>query len=48
MLTIRTVSYKYMVNGETLNMSIAKRGMGQSDPLSPLIFIIFKEYMHMV
>lgn len=46
MLTVSTVSYKFLINGETTQYLQAKRWLRQGNPLSPLLFVIVMEYLH--
>ncbi|XP_058768387.1 uncharacterized protein LOC131642117 [Vicia villosa] len=46
MLCVSTVSYRYMINGQTSRILKAKRGIRQGDPISPLLFVIVMEYLH--
>lgn len=46
MLTVTTVSYKFIVNEEYTRILKAKRGLRQ--PISLLLFVIVMEYLHRV
>lgn len=48
MVCVSTVSYRYMVNGKPTRILKARRGLRQGDPLSPLLFVLVMEYMHMI
>lgn len=45
MTTIRTVSYRFNVNGNYIVIIEAKRGIRQGDPISPLLFVLVMEYL---
>lgn len=47
MLAVTTMSYKFFINGATTKFLEAKRGLRQGDHLSPLLFVIVMEYLHM-
>ncbi|XP_058783389.1 uncharacterized protein LOC131658071 [Vicia villosa] len=44
--TLRTVSYRYLINGQVSGILKAKRGLRQGGPVSPLLFVIVMEYLH--
>ncbi|XP_058768924.1 uncharacterized protein LOC131642722 [Vicia villosa] len=46
MLAVRSVSYRYLVNGQVSDILKAKRGLRQGDPVSPLLFVLVMEYLH--
>ncbi|XP_058764434.1 uncharacterized protein LOC131637885 [Vicia villosa] len=44
-LTVVTnVSYEFNINGHTIERMMAKRGLRQGDPISPLPFVLMMEY----
>lgn len=46
MLTVRTVAYRFNVNGMYTKLMPAKRGIKQGDPLSLIMFVIMMEYLN--
>lgn len=46
MCLVTNVSYTYKVNGNCIETVIAKRGIRQGDPISPLLFVIMIEYLN--
>ena len=46
MCCVRTVSYRYVINGVPSKILKARRGLRQGDPLPPFIFVSVMEYLH--
>lgn len=46
MICVRTVSYRFSVNGGVTDILKAKRGLRQGDPISPFLSVIVMEYLH--
>ncbi|XP_058754826.1 uncharacterized protein LOC131627957 [Vicia villosa] len=46
MLTVKTVSYEFNINGNMTASMQACRGIRQGDPISPLLFVIMMEYLN--
>ncbi|XP_058725372.1 uncharacterized protein LOC131596660 [Vicia villosa] len=46
MTAVRTVSYRYVINGQVSNIVKARRGLKQGDLVSPLLFVLVMEYLH--
>lgn len=44
MTTVTNVSYEFNINGHTSDILMAKRGLRQDDPISPLLFVLMMEY----
>lgn len=45
MLTVKTVSYKFNINGKMTEGLQARRGIRQGDLISPFLFVIMMEYL---
>src|ERR1044072_288542 len=43
---VTTILYKFQVNGSMTDTLLAKRGIRQGDPISPLLFVIMIEYLN--
>lgn len=43
---VTTVSYVFNINGEISNDMVARRGIRQGDPISPLLFVFIMEYFN--
>lgn len=48
MICVKTVCYRYVVNGAYTDLIKAKRGVRQGDPVSPFLFVIVMEYLSRV
>lgn len=48
MITIKTVSYRFQVNGEHTQLLKSNRGLRQGGPLSPLLFVVVMKYINRV
>lgn len=46
MMTVKTVSYRFNINGQMTDLLQARRGIRQGDPISPLLFVIIMEYFN--
>lgn len=46
MICVTSVSYKYSINVHQSECLKAKMGLGQGDPISPVLFKLIIEYMH--
>lgn len=46
MICVRTVSYRYSINGVPSRLLQAQRRIRQGDPISPLLFVLVMEYLH--
>ncbi|CAK8534098.1 unnamed protein product [Lathyrus sativus] len=46
MTAVTTVSYRFNINGKFSDKVVARRGVRQGDPLSPLLFVIIMEYLN--
>lgn len=45
MLVVKTVSYRFNVNGEYTKIMQARRGIWRGDPNSPLLFVLVMNYL---
>lgn len=45
MACINTTKYRIAINGGLYGSITRKRGLRKGDPISPLIFVIFMEYL---
>lgn len=45
---VQTVSYKFSINGSMSQLLIYIRGLSQGDPISPLLFVLDMEYLHII
>lgn len=45
MISVRSVSYRYLINRKISSILQAKRGLRQGDP-TPLLFVFIMEYLH--
>lgn len=46
MIVVRTLSYRYLINGQINSLLKAKRGLRQGNSVSPFLFVLVMEYLN--